>query len=176
MSTSTGLTTFTLKHDPLTPIEGRPTPEAVRRLRQELYANVRGITTDLGSGQHGHLGLIMPDADYLALPGSAAYILPPTRPALPLYNGTAAVREEAAARYKLQLGDYNDAHGLKEQLMKLLIVAIPSLYLTTLPGGRRPWTSFSYPQADPGPSHYRVCSNQSRRLGGRPHRYESPMG
>jgi hypothetical protein len=131
MSTSTGLTTFTLTHDPLTPIEGRPTPEAVRKLRQELYANVRGITTDLGGGQHGHLGLLMP-ADYLALPGAAAYILPPTRPALPLHNGTAAVREEAAARYKLQLGDYNDAHGLKEQLMKLLIVAIPSLYLTTL--------------------------------------------
>jgi hypothetical protein len=132
MSTSSGLTTFTLKHDPLTPIEGRPTPEAIRKLRQELYANVRGITTDLGGGQHGHLGLLMPDADYLALPGAAAYILPPTRPALPLYNGTAAVREEAAARYKLQLGDYNDAHGLKEQLMKLLIVAIPALYLTTL--------------------------------------------
>jgi hypothetical protein len=35
MSTSTGLTTFTLKHDPLTPIEGKPTPEAVRKLRQE---------------------------------------------------------------------------------------------------------------------------------------------
>jgi hypothetical protein len=132
MSTSTGLTTFTLKHDPLTPIEGRPTPEAVRKLRQELYANVRGITTDLGRGQHGHLGLLMPAADYLALPGAAAYILPPTRPALPLYNRTAAVQEEAAARYKLQLGDYNDAHGLKEQLMKLLIMAIPSLYLTTL--------------------------------------------
>jgi hypothetical protein len=133
MSTSSGLTTFTLKHDPLTPIEGRPTPEAVRKLRQELYANVRGITMDLGGGQHGHLGrLLMPAADYLALPGAATYILPPTRPALPLYNGTAAVQEEAAAHYKLQLGDYNDAHGLKEQLVKLLIVAIPSLYLTTL--------------------------------------------
>jgi hypothetical protein len=132
MSTSSGLTTFTLKHDPLTPIEGRPTPEAVRKLRQELYANVRGITSDLGGGQHGHLGLLMPAADYLALPGAAAYILPPTRPALPLYVGTAAVREEAAARYKLQLGEYNDAHGLKEQLMKMLIVAIPPLYLTTL--------------------------------------------
>jgi hypothetical protein len=129
--TSTGLTTFTLKHDPLTPIEGKPTQEAIRKLRQELYANVRGITTDLGDGQHGHLGLLMPDADYLALPGAAAYILPLTRPDLPPYNGTAGAREELAARYKLQQAEYNDAHGLKEQLMKLLIVAIPSLYLTT---------------------------------------------
>jgi hypothetical protein len=86
MSTSSGLTTFTLKHDPLTPIEGRPTPEGVRKLRQELYANVRGITTDLGGGQHGHLGLLMPDADYLALPGAAAYILPPTRADIPSYE------------------------------------------------------------------------------------------
>jgi hypothetical protein len=132
MSTSTGLTTFTLKHDPLTPLEGKPTPEAIRKLRQELYANVTGITTDLGGGQHGHLGLLMPDADYLALPGAAAYILPPTHPDIPTYNGTAGAREELAARYKLQQAEYNDAHGLKEQLMKLLIVAIPSLYLTTL--------------------------------------------
>jgi hypothetical protein len=135
MSTSSGLTTFTLKHDPLTPIEGRPTPEAVRKLRQELYANVRGITTDLGGGQHSHLGLLMPDADYLALPGAAAYILPPTRPNIPSYAGeaganeaTAGEHEEWAALYKLQQAEYNDAHGLKEQL----IVAIPPLYLTTL--------------------------------------------
>jgi hypothetical protein len=134
MSTSSGLTTFTLKHDPLIPIEGRPTPEAVRKLRQELYANIRGITTDLGGGQHGHLGLLMPDADYLALPGAAAYILPPTRPDIPSYAGeaganeaTAGEREEWAALYKLQQAEYNDAHGLKEQLMKLLIAAIPSL-------------------------------------------------
>jgi hypothetical protein len=132
MSTSTGLTTFTLKHDPLTPIEGKPTPEAIRKLRQELYANVRGITTDLGGGQHGHLGLLMPDADYLALPGAAAYILPPTRPDIPNYAGVAGVREAAAALYKVQQAEYNDAHGLKEQLMKLLIAAIPNLYLTTL--------------------------------------------
>jgi hypothetical protein len=42
------------------------------------------------------------------------------------------VREAAAAQYKLQQAEYNDAHGLKEQLMKLLIAAIPNLYLTTL--------------------------------------------
>jgi hypothetical protein len=139
MSTSTGLTTFTLKYDPLTPIEGRPTPEGVRKLRQELYANVRGITTDLGGGQHGHLGLLMPDADYLTLLGAAVYILLSTRPDIPSYAGeaganeaTAGEREEWAALYKLQQAEYNHAHGLKEQLMKLLIVAIPSLYLTTL--------------------------------------------
>jgi hypothetical protein len=138
MSTSTGLTTFTLKHAPLTPIEGKPTPAAIRKLRQELYANVRGITTDLGGGQHGHLGLLMPDADYLALPGAAAYILPPTRPDIPSYAGeaganeaTAGEREEWTALYKLQQAEYNDAHGLKEQLVKLLIVAIDGLYLTT---------------------------------------------
>jgi hypothetical protein len=80
----------------------------------------------------------MPDADYLALPGAAAYTLPLTRPDIPSYAGeagaeaTAGEREEWAALYKLQQAEYNDAHGLKEQLMKMLIVAIPSLYLTTL--------------------------------------------
>jgi hypothetical protein len=37
-----------------------------------------------------------------------------------------------AARYKLQQAEYNDAHGLKEQLMKLVVMAILSLSLTTL--------------------------------------------
>jgi hypothetical protein len=81
----------------------------------------------------------MPEADYLALPGAAAYILPPTCPDIPSYAGEAGAneamageREEWAALYKLQQAEYNNAHGLKEQLMKLLIMAIDGLYLTTL--------------------------------------------
>jgi hypothetical protein len=81
----------------------------------------------------------MPEADYLALPGAAAYILPLTRPDIPSYAGEAGANEATAgehkeweALYKLQQAEYNNAHGLKEQLMKLLIMAIPSLYLTTL--------------------------------------------
>jgi hypothetical protein len=38
MSTSTELSTCTLKQDPLTPIEGKPTPDAVHKLCHELYS------------------------------------------------------------------------------------------------------------------------------------------
>ena len=56
------MTTPALPHDPLIPVDpnGAMTPLVVRRLRQELYSNVRHVKTSLGGGRHGHLGMLMP--------------------------------------------------------------------------------------------------------------------
>ena len=77
-----------LPHDPLTPLDPneRPTPLTICKLQLKLYDNARAITSPLGGGNHGHLGMLMTQAAYAALPGTAQYNFP-NRPVLPDNTG-----------------------------------------------------------------------------------------
>ena len=80
------MTSPILPHDPLTPVDPTTviTPLAVRRLRQELYANAELVKTTLGGGLHGHLGLLMPAPVYSTL-SRTPYNLPDTPPEDPVF-------------------------------------------------------------------------------------------
>ena len=43
----------------LTKIQGIPTHEPLRRIKNEIKANAASVPSDLGGGVHGHLGLIL---------------------------------------------------------------------------------------------------------------------
>ena len=66
-------------HQTLTKIHGRPNFLGLRRIEKELTANASSITSTLGGGAHGHLGLVKSAAAYATIvPGT-----PSTRPAMP---------------------------------------------------------------------------------------------
>ena len=48
----------------LTPIMGEPTYETLERLLKELQANARQVHSNLGGGNHGHLGLVLSPTSY----------------------------------------------------------------------------------------------------------------
>jgi phage tail protein X len=59
----------------------------------KFYANAMAVLTELSSSKHGHLALIMMDADYLALPDTMAYITPINpRVQVPPATGATAVQ------------------------------------------------------------------------------------
>jgi hypothetical protein len=60
-----------------------PTPQVVRQLRKEVYANAQAVDTSLGGGQFGHLGLVMPDDEY----ATVFHISKPAQPKRPNYVG-----------------------------------------------------------------------------------------
>lgn len=123
---------FKLPHDPLTALDATraPSPVAVHLLRQELYANSRAIFMD--GGQHGHLGLVMPVADFTTLTG-AAYIAP-VYPDVPDYHlqPDVATRQEWEASYKQHMIDANVAKALSNHLVQIIIQAVPTTYLAIL--------------------------------------------
>jgi hypothetical protein len=85
----------------------------------------------LGGGEHGHLGLIMPPDEYLALAGVAYEI--PERPDIPQYAGVeAGEREEWSELYKAETSSYFEAHGLANQLRNLITKAVPEIYMGIL--------------------------------------------
>ena len=51
----------------LTRIHGEPDYEALKTLKNELKSNATQVTTDLGGGEHGHLGLVLTPAKYAAV-------------------------------------------------------------------------------------------------------------
>ena len=53
--------------DKLTPIRGEPTYETVHKLWNEIKANARSVYLHLGSGTHGHLGLVLTAAQYVEI-------------------------------------------------------------------------------------------------------------
>ena len=91
MSSTTTSPTLTFPHAELTKIIGEPTNTSIKLLKKEIYANASAIPSTRGGGGHGHLGLVMPAASYLALAGQAFDL--PTQPgvapahAAPCYAG-----------------------------------------------------------------------------------------
>ena len=53
-----------LKQDNLTPIRGKPTFETLHNIRNEIKANAKSVYSNIGGGAHGHLGLVLTDAQY----------------------------------------------------------------------------------------------------------------
>jgi hypothetical protein len=123
---------FKLTHDPLTPFDTteEPSPEAVHLLRKELYANSRAIRKD--GSNHGHLGIIMPTAEFTTLTGNA-YVYP-LKPDIPDYANEpdSATRQGFEASYEQQIIDYNTHNDLSTHLLSIMIDAIPRVYIEEL--------------------------------------------
>jgi hypothetical protein len=138
---------FALPHDPLTPLDPQtqPNPATIRLLRQELYTNAQSVSSLLGGGSHGHLGLLMDDAAYTAIShGNVPYIFP-ALPDVPDYNGTTQVEREAMKdAYTVAMANYLEARNLLSDLKALIIKAVPDLYISTL---KHP--DFSYANVSP---------------------------
>jgi hypothetical protein len=71
----------------LTKIHGEPTYESLKSMTNQLKANACSVTSDLGGGSHGHLGLIMTPTEY-ALVSSVLYLRHAHPGALAIYTGT----------------------------------------------------------------------------------------
>jgi hypothetical protein len=51
----------------LTKLQGEPNAESLLKLRNELKANAQSLYSNLSDGAHGHLALVLSDAQYALL-------------------------------------------------------------------------------------------------------------
>jgi hypothetical protein len=126
---------FNFPHQDLTPMESntRPTPRAVRILRTEVYANLCSVSSNLGGGGHGHLGMVMPPAEYQGISiGGVAYVPPPGAPQVPVFTGTAAVVAGQQENYQRELQDWEQYRELHAQIKAQMIKVIPKSYISVL--------------------------------------------
>ena len=65
-----------LRQESVTKIHGQPTDQDITTLERELIAIAASIPTGLGGGNHGHAGLIVEAAKYLAMT-QVEFTIPP---------------------------------------------------------------------------------------------------
>jgi hypothetical protein len=144
MSESTPSLAF--PHDPLTVISGRPTNSSLQVLKRQMYANAGAINSTRGGAAHGHLALLLPDAEYLVLSNGIPFI-PPVHPGpVPVIpaNATATQRTEILRLYAQDIADLAVYTRVSTALKKQLLAAVPHTYLQELED-----TDFGYLQVTP---------------------------
>ena len=119
----------------LTPFPPDQPPNAamVNMLKRELFANAAAIPCPAGGGNHGHLGLVMPVADYAALGGGVVPWVDPADPGvLAPAAGVAAVIAAATAQWNNDKFVYNTFVGVRNKLKQQVLEAVPDCYLNAL--------------------------------------------
>jgi hypothetical protein len=114
--------------DPETP----PTAWTIPSLQNELYANAQSVESTLGGGAHGHLGMVMPEAEYVTISAEATPYVFPDKLDVPAYVGTAANRDQQKKDYKASLAAFQEARELQNKLRKMVIQGVPAAYLAKL--------------------------------------------
>ena len=107
----------------LTQLQAEQTPNAfeIRNLKKEIMGNARSISTALGGGNHGHLGLILPAAEYAAIAPGNQFVIP-AHPQMPVLAGGArgAAAVNAQAAYTRELNELLTCIAVKNDLKKML--------------------------------------------------------
>jgi hypothetical protein len=119
-------TKFIFPHATLTPIIGMPTHTTMELLTKEVYTNACQNSCSLGGGNHGYMGLIMPDTEYsdmqLELDEVEVAFTKPAEPA-PTMNA------DAAKAIKHVIADYN---AMEAYIKQQLIAAVERGYLKSI--------------------------------------------
>ncbi|KAL7474002.1 hypothetical protein ACHAW6_000005, partial [Cyclotella cf. meneghiniana] len=90
------------------PIEGQPTNDNINNLVEECSNAAASVPTSNGGRGHGHIGILMEDADYQMIShGHARFIVPvyPGDYLTTVNENNAAIREQQIAEHKVLVTD-----------------------------------------------------------------------
>ena len=130
MTASTGINyreTY-FEYPELTKIHGEPNSESLFKLRNELKANAQSVYSNLSDGAHGHLALVISDAQY-AIITAAPFIRPVHPGTLIIPDGTtgpmATVMKEA---YLEHLRLFREVQGVDKALIQQIVQTVETPY------------------------------------------------
>ena len=125
----------TLKGYPITKIEGQPDEEAMSKLKTELAEALASIPTLNGGGQHGHIGLIIPETEYMLFSNNneryEIFNNPGPYPAVVDATDT-AMRERQVAEHKAEIKEYEMQLGASSWARKAIIEAVDDEWVSEI--------------------------------------------
>jgi type II secretory pathway component PulJ len=116
----------------LTKLPGEPTCESLFRLRNELKANAQSVYSNLSDGAHGHLALVLSDAQYALITDTP--FNRPTHPgalAIPAPT-TAAMATVLKEAHQESLRLFREVQGVEKALIQQIVQAVESPYLASI--------------------------------------------
>ena len=121
------------QHPVLTRIHGPPAYGTLQVIFSELKANASSVPSTLGGGQHGHLGLVLPEAKYLQLPNTAPWVTPLNPPAfVPPEGATGPQIAAAKEQWQEEKATFVLCQATERALIALLVAAVDNVYIQAL--------------------------------------------
>lgn len=121
--------TTSFEYPVLTKIQGQPTYVTLKIIKDEMKANATSVSSDLGGGANGHLGLMLSPIEYsnVSLVPYVKSVHPGTL-VIPLgstQHESTRLRED----FKEELRQYRECTQVEKALIKQLGTALPQMYL-----------------------------------------------
>jgi len=124
-----------IRKETVTKIHGQPTSQNLTNLEKEIIAILANIPTTLGGGNHGHVGIIIDQTDYLTLSGGIAFntpVNPGSYPAGLALNAAAGTRARAEAEHKELINQYETFEGVRLGTKDIILEAVDHEYLSEI--------------------------------------------
>ena len=118
----------------ITKIEGQPTEEDLTQLILELSNTLGSVATKLGGREHGHVGMVIDEMEYITFSKNGEKFIAPTNPGpYPKYpDADAIVREQQIAEHKAKQNKYQTFQGVKAYAQKAIVNAVESEWLAEI--------------------------------------------
>ena len=132
-----------LKDHFFTKIDGQPTNEDITNLIRELSEMLESVPTTNGGGSHGHIGMIIDDAEYRTFSTSNAPFVVPTNPGpYPMtVDPDAAIHERQVAEHKSEKDEFEIYLGVLNASRKHIVRSIDPEWLEAI---RSPTLGFAH--------------------------------
>ena len=116
----------------LTKIHGEPTYDTLKQLHNQLKANATTVPSNLGGGQHGHLGLVLTPTKYALI--SQTPFVKPAHPGVyvPDPNNTQHMQLTLEKAHKERLRVFDEVLGVERALRQQLTSALEEPYLLSI--------------------------------------------
>jgi hypothetical protein len=120
-------------HSSLPKVAGEPTFEDLNVIWRLLNTNAMSVSSYVGGGRHGHLGIIITNEEYFTI---TAYVFPlpknPGTSAEVVAGTTASVIAEMTRLHREATQVYHTYHNFDQAIKKLIIEAFDNAYLNSL--------------------------------------------
>ena len=115
----------------ITKIDGQPTDEDLNRLIKELTNAAGSVATQNGGGEHGHVGMVIDEAEYITFSNGGSRFLIPTNPGpYPASVDTdKVIRERQLAEHKAECIEYETYLGVENFLRRMIVKSIDHEWL-----------------------------------------------
>ena len=110
----------------ITKIDGQPMDEDLNLLTKELTNAAGSIATQNGGGEHGHVGMVVKDAEYITFSRSGASFQVPTNPGpYPAsFDQDKIIRMRQIAEHKVEIVEYETYLGVENYLRRMIVKSL----------------------------------------------------
>ena len=113
----------------LTPIRGKPTFKVLHKLRNEIKANAKSFYSNIGGGAHGHLGLVLTDAQY-ALISHTPFVYPTHLGPLIITDGTTVhAKSNMRIAHTKEVRLFREVTGVEQAIAQQIVGPVEESFL-----------------------------------------------